>query len=369
MATGVFNFESKWFHPETENEIAHELKQLRMMSALRPLQEFLREHGLRTGISYDPIADKLVPDLMENEEKKYEFLRFSRRLRTFCKKSVCIVNLEKDGCNAFIDFVRDRTESDYTSLRRSKSSQEISEYPTLQSVEPTLDYLESFEQWILNIENIRPLRAQEELDPQDVEVDGRYRDYGARFYAELRADYHAIDSLVVAPEREMILMLLDSNVSRVSTDPSRLINKYFRYISEALSFLDEDYDRFEIVDLYPALHSLYYKEHVGKLTKISFTCGSRAVHSGNAGKHEDLRKEEYHEAGVDAVGDIDPFQLGMEWEDRSVVFRESQEARALYDGKYSDFAKGNSLEYFVADRWTGLSDIWWLVEKTIDHLD
>lgn len=67
-------------------------------------------------------------------------------------------------------------------------------------------------------------------------------------------------------------------------------------------------------NLYYCIAALYDNKREGRIQKMAFRAPSKSMKKETVNPGDDLRKEEYHEAGVEKVGAISPYDITISWE-------------------------------------------------------
>jgi len=135
------------------------------------------------------------------------------------------------------------------------------------------------------------------------------------FVAIKRTDYQIFDVLTVRKSLRRIEVLIDhpDRIKLPESSDSRCLNVLGR-LSTYSSVINTIYQQNRPIDLKACVNALYQAKTEGKVSKLSFRTPTRSVNRGAMTSSEDLRKEPFHEAGVNEVGQITPFDITIFWD-------------------------------------------------------
>ncbi|WP_289241368.1 hypothetical protein [Delftia sp.] len=151
------------------------------------------------------------------------------------------------------------------------------------------------------------------------------------------------DTVVVDPVTELVQIRVDFQPGMVEskeTSAFSLAVTEFNRITE--KFISRSALGAGIVNMHPAIDPLYRDQDCGRVTTLGFVATGKSSSSNNRGqlhrnKTKDFRKDEFHTGGKNNVQRIDPYAIGITWENaqpkRDLYLEIHGSARAIYQGK------------------------------------
>ncbi len=134
------------------------------------------------------------------------------------------------------------------------------------------------------------------------------------FIAIRNRDYQIFDVINFRKSLKRIEILID-HPERAKDDDSanerclQLLGRISTY-SPALNAL---YINNDPTNLFDCISSIYKNANEGRIQKMTFRAPSKSMKKETVQKDDDLRKEDYHEAGVNKVGAITPHDITIFW--------------------------------------------------------
>lgn len=129
-----------------------------------------------------------------------------------------------------------------------------------------------------------------------------------------RLDYQIFDVVTLRKSLRRLEVLIDqpSRIRLPQTSSGRrqyVVGK----LSTLAPSLSSIYEGDEPMNLYECISGLYHAANEGKVRQLSFRAPTGSVNKGMIAV-DDLRHELFHEKGVEAVGDVTPYDITVTWE-------------------------------------------------------
>lgn len=161
----------------------------------------------------------------------------------------------------------------------------------------------------------RHISEKTEINPRDFEGLREYSEViGIKKYNKQFFDIVALDS-----ENNTVEIRLDIG-NKISSDERKAsFNQIIQSFEELVKELTEsDYKLSNVINLFPAINTLYRSEE-GRVCELGFTTeGSSIKHEKMRRKYDCLRDEAYHQGGSRAVGgNIAPYRIAVTWEHKT----------------------------------------------------
>lgn len=132
------------------------------------------------------------------------------------------------------------------------------------------------------------------------------RDYQIFDVVNFRKKLRRIEILVDQPERAVEKNDLEDRALSL-----------LGLLSTCCAPMQQIYENNSPVNLYRCIGGLYENKREGRIQKLAFRAPSKSMKKESVSQGEDLRNEEYHEAGVEKVGIIAPYDITVAWENLS----------------------------------------------------
>ncbi len=135
------------------------------------------------------------------------------------------------------------------------------------------------------------------------------------FIAIKRTDYQVFDVVTVRNSLRRVEVLIDHPDRIKGSDSSELrCLAVLGRLSTLIAGLAPIYDSNNPLNLMPCISGLYHAKSEGRVSKLSFRSPTKSVNKAAMTSQDDLRKEEFHDAGVKKVGDITPYDITVVWD-------------------------------------------------------
>jgi hypothetical protein len=135
------------------------------------------------------------------------------------------------------------------------------------------------------------------------------------FIAIRRMDYQIFDVLTVRPKLDRLEVLIDhpDRIRLPESTEARCLGLLGRTVT-LVPELKSTYEQNEPLNLLACINNLYQAKTEGRVSRLSFRSPTDSVKKESMTSHKDLRTEPFHAAGVNAVGDITPYDVTVTWE-------------------------------------------------------
>jgi hypothetical protein len=135
------------------------------------------------------------------------------------------------------------------------------------------------------------------------------------FIAIKRTDYQVFDVLTLRKSLARIEVLVDHPdlIRGAETNELRCLSILGR-MTTLIPELSDIYEQNLPLNLNGCISGLYADANQGRVSKLSFRTPTKSVNRGAMTSNDDLRKEDFHEAGVAKVGKITPYDVTIVWD-------------------------------------------------------
>lgn len=173
------------------------------------------------------------------------------------------------------------------------------------------------------------------------------------------------DTIVVNPKNNIIEIRIDKGDSVSQADLNKAHNTLESLVIDELRKLMESDFSLEPINFFPMIRNLYDNKEEGRVCEIGFECPNNSVHfQHHRKKREDIRSETFHDGGLKAIGEIDPFRLAVIW-DIPITDESTKEIEALLPGTRRMLSEINpQLPYVVVKHCLNSHDF----ERTIERI-
>lgn len=135
------------------------------------------------------------------------------------------------------------------------------------------------------------------------------------FIAIRRMEYQIFDVVTVRRALDRIEVLVDypDRLRSPETTDQRVLALLGR-LASSVPVLTATYETNLPMNLFACINNLLQANNEGRVSKLSFRSPTDSVKKETMTSIKDLRVEVFHKAGVEAVGDITPFDVTVVWE-------------------------------------------------------
>lgn len=135
------------------------------------------------------------------------------------------------------------------------------------------------------------------------------------FIAVKRSNYQIFDVVTIRPHLRRLEVLIDEPDRAFGTEDSNArCQMVLGRLSTLIPSLGPIYERDTPIDLAPCIGSMYHRRTEGRVTRLSFRSPSGSVNKGLVPTQTDLRTDDFHEYGVQGVGQIAPYDVTIAWD-------------------------------------------------------
>lgn len=134
------------------------------------------------------------------------------------------------------------------------------------------------------------------------------------FVAIRRTDYQVFDVVTLRVSLQRLEVLIDQpmKIKKPETSEKRCLAILGR-MSTMSAVIAPIYEANNPLNLVPCISGMYHATTEGRVSQLSFRTPTGSVNKG-AVALQDLRTEVFHKNGVEAVGDITPYDVTISWE-------------------------------------------------------
>jgi hypothetical protein len=134
------------------------------------------------------------------------------------------------------------------------------------------------------------------------------------FVAIRRTDYQVFDVVTLRVSLQRIEVLVDqpTKIKQPETSEKRCAAILGR-MSTMSAVIASIYEANSPLNLAPCISGMYHAPTEGRVSQLSFRTPTGSVNKG-AVASQDLRTEVFHKSGVDAVGDVTPYDVTISWD-------------------------------------------------------
>lgn len=161
------------------------------------------------------------------------------------------------------------------------------------------------------------------LDIKDLH-DNVVSEYGLSDQAEITIKRNRVrqffDAAVVNLANNTIELRIDWGAGMNQKDASKAIAALRRKVRDLIGDITVLSPEMNMpIDLFPLIPSIYKNNKIGRVCELGFTVNSGSVKQEKMRRHTtDIRTEEFHKAGHDAVeGQVSPYRLAVSWDEQS----------------------------------------------------
>lgn len=168
--------------------------------------------------------------------------------------------------------------------------------------------------------SVRSFREQVEIDINQFEKQDREKLEDYTEVIGIRAmPRQCYDSVIVHLKDDLIELRVDAPEG-ISVEQQRLAVKRVTETFDQLASVSFGYSPFGIspFNYHKILNNLYKKSGEGRVFRLGFTATSLKTSSNNGARllrsaRQDLRKDDFHQGGKNAVKTIEPYTIGVVW--------------------------------------------------------
>lgn len=157
-------------------------------------------------------------------------------------------------------------------------------------------------------------RTEYNIDQVGAAVKEAFSGY-SRFIAISTREFQVYDVVTLRPHLNRLEVLIDQPDKAL--DKEEVENRAIAVLgmlSLGANALQVLYQNNTPLNLFNCISGIYGAKTEGRINKLAFRAPSKSMKKESVNSNEDLRKEEYHEAGVGKVGAITPYDITVSWE-------------------------------------------------------
>ena len=140
----------------------------------------------------------------------------------------------------------------------------------------------------------------------------------SRFIAISSREFQVYDVVTIRPSLKRLEILIDQPDKAIDKEEveNRLL-AVLGLLSASVASVMSIYENNTPINLFNCISGVYNAKTEGRINKLAFRAPSKSMKKESVNSNEDLRSEEYHEAGVGKVGKITPYDITVSWENLS----------------------------------------------------
>lgn len=157
-------------------------------------------------------------------------------------------------------------------------------------------------------------RTEYSLDQVTSAVREAFSGYN-RFIAISTREFQVYDVISIRPQLKRLEILIDQPDKTLEKEEiENRVLAVLGLLAPSCPSLMAIYEGNSPINLFNCISGIYNTKTEGRINKLAFRAPSKSMKKESVTSSEDLRKEEYHEAGVGKVGHITPYDITVSWE-------------------------------------------------------
>lgn len=337
-------------------------KDLKSLDAWIHFRRFLNGHGVASPNSYEVFEERLRAAIDDGRLTESDLDGYYQSLRETAHKVYSLHDLASGARTAL------------TRFRARSPFREHFPWPTFDDVDVDgkshlTNVARHNDRTVLTFCSRRKGRRVRELDrdflssetPEDVRHAKKIRVH-MEFY------FQAYDVIVVFDNLDLpVVVRLDTGNTNVDKGTDFARERLQKSVSSRISRLGLDAMLSGPRDLFAAVERLYDSGGEGRVVDLWFYTSTTAQRKTSM-KQGDIRTEEFHEAGVERVGDIEPYRIGVRWEHPNNTEEEFKEVELFLPGTLRNLYGQAALAEFEIPTLTDEAGIALAIDKLLEYL-